>query len=1073
VVLVTASAGAVVGVGDSSSLDSLLAAQILVVRRNGRKFRGSGYRTSADTVLTAAHVVEGAASLRLRFVDRGAVREFDGEIGFLAEDLDIAVVRMAVACQDVPEKPVAVRFGRLDEPAECEALGFPRFKLRKTAAGVEFRDTHLARGRAEPLSNLRARTLELRVAAPEYDRDRDRSPWEGMSGAAVWSGGRIVGMISEHRRAEGLGTLTAVRTDRWHDLPPARLGVLHELIGFPLDPVRLTAVNSRTDLLEQYVAAAGRESLEHPYPGGAPGSGLLVLADLYTGQRLERVRRTGDGPAEGAEEDLLLSDEVVTRGGDCIVSAGPGGGKTCLLRVTFTTLIDAWHRGSAGSELPVLVPAVDLASDELVPATVARCATRHLSRYGLLSVLTPQLFTSPPRPGARWLLLVDGLDEITDPAARRRVLGKLSALSGRVDAPFRFIVASRPLPAAELADLGSTVSRYVLRAFEPGQVRQLADRWFRAEASAAETSTAENRAAAFAAAVARAPVAELARVPLMAVMLCQLYSADSARPLPVGRSEIYARFISLLLDRQRTAGNGGIHAQARAVLERFGEGVLIEARQTIDRLPEVLGYLAAELQVDGSLAVTEVMASHVGASCPRQVPRVVWEEFLGEILRRTGLVGESIDGLGFTHQTIAEYLAAVQIATDSKAASRALEEVLRDWWRECGPDAQVATMVEARVNGYARTSFVGFLIDTLGERSRAKTLDAVVKNRGLEGCELVGHLAQLGTDIPAAVTATATSRLLRLTRRGGADLAFSRQRAAVALVDLGDLRGSAILQATAEDGTEATVLAVAAAKLNEGEISQFFAHLSADSRVYSAMELAKRGDRRGVDLLTEFAQDAGFEAMGRARAAGALADLGESGAAATLFALARDPSLAPVGRALAGRLLGLKFGDKRAVPILAALARNQDVAMHDRVKAAYSLARLGDRRAAGILAAMTEKPRRPAEIKFDSYVRVRAARALAEIGDKRAHRILKALANDPTVSRYYRRRASNTATAMTVWPEAMTNLQRSAADLEELEQMWQRFRFLAPYFRLQNRILLPTLLRRYGQAGRHGKSELQ
>jgi hypothetical protein len=74
------------------------------------------------------------------------------------------------------------------------------------------------------LSNRREGTLELAVVAPRGDDEPRRSPWEGMSGAVVWCGGSVIGVVSAHHRSDGLGRLAAGRVEHWYDvLSPAEL----------------------------------------------------------------------------------------------------------------------------------------------------------------------------------------------------------------------------------------------------------------------------------------------------------------------------------------------------------------------------------------------------------------------------------------------------------------------------------------------------------------------------------------------------------------------------------------------------------------------------------------------------------------------------------------------------------------------------------------------------------------------------------------------------------------------------------------------------------------------------------
>ena len=104
------------------------------------------------------------------------------------------------------------RFGRISDGTAVlavQAFGFPRFKLRGDPAddggpGV-FRDLEQVTGHAPVAANRRQGTLAVYLddpqpAAPESQAP---SPWAGMSGAAVWADGRIVGVVAEHHPERG------------------------------------------------------------------------------------------------------------------------------------------------------------------------------------------------------------------------------------------------------------------------------------------------------------------------------------------------------------------------------------------------------------------------------------------------------------------------------------------------------------------------------------------------------------------------------------------------------------------------------------------------------------------------------------------------------------------------------------------------------------------------------------------------------------------------------------------------------------------------------------------------------
>jgi tetratricopeptide (TPR) repeat protein len=224
-------------------------AEVIAAQGDGLTLRGSGYRVAHGAVLTAAHVVAAASSIKLRFnADRPGEFVVDGRVVWSDLHLDVAVVRLAEALGESSDF-AALEYGQIglhDRTLTCSAVGFPRFKLRRDRTGmvpVQYRDSHHAFGTAAPLSNLREGTLEIRVHPPERDPVPDHSPWEGMSGAAVWSGSCLIGIITQHHRSDGLGTLSASRIDSWYELlAPEDLNVLATLIALPANAAALADV---------------------------------------------------------------------------------------------------------------------------------------------------------------------------------------------------------------------------------------------------------------------------------------------------------------------------------------------------------------------------------------------------------------------------------------------------------------------------------------------------------------------------------------------------------------------------------------------------------------------------------------------------------------------------------------------------------------------------------------------------------------------------------------------------------------------------------------------------------------
>ncbi|MEU8032034.1 trypsin-like peptidase domain-containing protein [Streptomyces sp. NPDC049099] len=240
-------------------LDPLRVAEVMVratgdARGPGR--RGSGYRVGPGWVLTAAHVVQGAAedAVRVRFdADRPDEWTAPARVVLASGKADVALLALTGPPPPGPHAAPAgpPLYGDLpdaDLHLPWSALGFPRFKLRKDRMRLlddgspsQYRDSCHAHGLTSVLSNRREGTLELAVTPPAADPDPRRSPWEGMSGAAVWYDGRLVGLISTHHPADGLGRLAAVRVSRWYALlSPAELTTLHTYAGLPPSPAGLS-----------------------------------------------------------------------------------------------------------------------------------------------------------------------------------------------------------------------------------------------------------------------------------------------------------------------------------------------------------------------------------------------------------------------------------------------------------------------------------------------------------------------------------------------------------------------------------------------------------------------------------------------------------------------------------------------------------------------------------------------------------------------------------------------------------------------------------------------------------------
>ncbi|MEU7575768.1 trypsin-like peptidase domain-containing protein [Micromonospora sp. NPDC049240] len=213
----------------SMGLDGRRVAEVMCIRRDGSAQRGSGYRVRDRLVLTAAHVVSDVMEVTVRFdADQPGEWSAPTTVAWCDPSADVVLLRLERV--DGPSEVVPVRFGRLArraERVEAHLVGFPRWKLRRYPDGSRIREAHHAVGTVAGLSNPRSGTLEITVDPPAEDPDLAVSPWEAMSGTAVWVADHIVGVVSAHHRQEGLSRLTAVRLESLENSEPA------SILGFP------------------------------------------------------------------------------------------------------------------------------------------------------------------------------------------------------------------------------------------------------------------------------------------------------------------------------------------------------------------------------------------------------------------------------------------------------------------------------------------------------------------------------------------------------------------------------------------------------------------------------------------------------------------------------------------------------------------------------------------------------------------------------------------------------------------------------------------------------------------------
>ncbi|GAA2787829.1 trypsin-like peptidase domain-containing protein [Saccharopolyspora taberi] len=403
-------------------------AELLVVTSGSDRSRGSGYRVATGAVLTAAHVVAGALDVQVRFnADRSDEWTSRGVVAWESRECDVAVVLLQETGDDV--RPAAFgAVGDRDAVLECSAVGFPAFKLRKDSAGPGwFRDSCHVVGRSAVLSNRREGALEVVVSAPDRPLNGAGSPWDGMSGAALWCRGRIIGVVNKHHRSDGPGRLSATRLDRLHEwIADHQRQRLCELIRFPATAEDMSTVVPEhvEDLVEAAYAAHAREL--------APA----VLRDREEELDELAVFCAGSDPFQWWQAPPWAGKTALCAQ---FVASPPAGVRVVSFFVTRSP-------GQDSSDAFVDAMVEQLAA--IAGVNIADTVTTLAGRRGLWSHLLTKAAEQVRLRGQRLVVVVDGLDE----DARIGAVGPRQSIASLLPSSppdgVRILVTSRPHPVA-------------------------------------------------------------------------------------------------------------------------------------------------------------------------------------------------------------------------------------------------------------------------------------------------------------------------------------------------------------------------------------------------------------------------------------------------------------------------------------------------------------------------------------------------------------------------------------------------------------------------------------------------
>lgn len=637
--------------------------------------QGSGYLLTPWLVLTAGHLVPPGAVAWVAVVGGSGRRTWCDVVWHGGDGpCDAALLQtQAPLLQDSPDWSEWPQFGGMDGIAAfpgARAVGFP--EVQRTGQAL---DSELVIGTLKSGSKMVAGRYVLECGPhPPEARSRGGSPWQGMSGAAVFADDLLMGVVVadpggwKHARLEVVPASEIVPQIRGVVAARARwepgIRMIEDRADF--DSVHARSIEKRYGTLNVLGIDLSRsDHAEWPLE-----TAYLSLEAVSAG-RYGRLRHAHFGTPGVLTPDLVPDaptpqrvEEALADRPRVLIRGAAGSGKTTLVQWLATTAARKEFTGQL-AHLNGRVPFV------LPMRTVIRHNSQSLPPPDefLRAVSHPRVGVQPPgwadevMASGRALLLVDGLDEVPQSFRNltRTWLGELMAEFPET----RCVVTARPSATPEGWLGGHGFDELALAPMSRADVRVFVGRWHDTARAACGSPEEVDQLDEFQQRLldgisSKSDLARLVTNPLMCALVCAL-NRDRRAHLPRGRKELYDAGLRLLLvrrdeqhDIRGTEEVELTEEEQASILQRLAYWLIRNGRSEADQnwFREMITKALPEL---ASLRRSSGMLDNADLA----------DRVFHHLLGRSGLLREpTMDTVDFVHRTFQDYLGARAVIED-------------------------------------------------------------------------------------------------------------------------------------------------------------------------------------------------------------------------------------------------------------------------------------------------------------------------------------------------------------------------------------------------------------------------